>query len=240
MGLLPFHFQPVFLPYLNNFHPIMDVGVLRRTKQMAPRTVNPQTQSCLFSLPAEIRNDIYTRVLTVVAKNDPLEPVQLTSLPDNPEKPTVLSLLQICRLVHDEAYGIFFSTQPMKLTKIDRWPIDKGNFTDLVRPLGILRLEAFCDLRVDINHPEDITLVLKGLRHFRGLKAVQLHTTLRTSLHMLHTKLLRREASFMRRACAALPTRLQHFHVLCVTANIAEPLTHEERQAIHGKLLGIL
>jgi hypothetical protein len=73
---------------------------------------NPQTQCKLFALPAELRNEIYTLVLRVTTDNDgrvKLSPLQHSTTP------SVLSLLQTCRLVCDEAEGIFYNCNHVEL-----------------------------------------------------------------------------------------------------------------------------
>jgi hypothetical protein len=75
---------------------------------------NPQTQCKLFALPAELRNEIYTLVLRVQPNNNdygciPISPLQ------NSTRPSVLSLLQTCRLICDEAEGIFYNCNHIEI-----------------------------------------------------------------------------------------------------------------------------
>lgn len=62
----------------------------------------PQEQCLLFGLPAEIRNYIYELALDV-GKNDSGKVVLKRRLHGN--KDTVLNLLSVCRLIHQEAAG---------------------------------------------------------------------------------------------------------------------------------------
>ena len=181
---------------------------------MISREVNLQIQCSLFQLPAEIRNEIYTLALTVTSSSPAYigsynrlgNSAVITTNPEHPERPSVLSLLQTCRLIHDEALGIFYSTQPLHLIT------PNGQFiSGMARALDNGRLQAIRRLKITVRHFEGLTLVLNSIRHLSSLHVAHIHLcplTLRPTLNSV--KELQRELPFLKAACAGLSTSLKH------------------------------
>lgn len=175
-------------------------------RAMAPRIVNSQPQSRLFTLPAEIRNHIYTLVLTVPTHDEAIwspqystPPILLIPYPNDPNKPTVLSLLATCRLVHDEAYGIFYSMQSLELDH---------HTMPSTRLLSKQRLAAFREVTTTAYEPEELNTLLRKLRHFPQLKIVTINLHLDSLTHLQH---LEREGYFLKSPAPSSPNPLSIF-----------------------------
>lgn len=109
----------------------------------------------LFALPAEIRNHIYDLSLTVLP-TEPNSAVKITRTPPSSEKPTILSLLQTCRLINEEAHSIFYHNNTLQIA---RWE-DLGFF----REVSPQRLAAIRRLEVCIVQTEHMTRLFKLMR----------------------------------------------------------------------------
>lgn len=130
---------------------------------------NPQTECKLFSIPAEIRNHIYYLVLTV--KPEDSCRVSLTSIPAHSEQPTVLSILQTCRLVTDEAQAIFYNTNHIVLRERYDMPI-----ADFVRRTSLKRLSGIRNLTVIMSADlEPAAAICRVLHRLDGLTALLIH-----------------------------------------------------------------
>ncbi len=82
---------------------------------------NSQTGCGLFRLPPELRTFIFVLALTIpVDEGKPVKLVQKHRAPT--QQPSVLSLLQTCRLVNDEAYGIFYAVNHLRFLFLDLDP----------------------------------------------------------------------------------------------------------------------
>ena len=94
----------------------------------------PQLTSNFFTLSPELRNRIYHLVLHIpglqLVKSDQLPP----SAP-----PSVLSLLQTCRQIRDEAQGIFYACNELRLAR--------PHF-DFLRTLSLPRLKAISTVTI--------------------------------------------------------------------------------------------
>lgn len=180
---------------------------------MSSLAVDPQADCRLFLLPAEIRNDIYTLALTVApsvddeyAENGIEKSVPLTTSPEHPERPSVLALLQTCRLVHDEACGIFYSTQRLHLV------IRYGDsIAQMTRSLSACRLQAFREFKVTVRSLEAVTLAIKTLRRLSSLHVARINIHPYPVLGF--DSPLPREKRFLERACAKLPGSLKHVYL---------------------------
>jgi hypothetical protein len=137
--------------------------------------VNPQTDCLPLSLPPEMRNEIYKLVLTVPANGQGT--VEITNKPEHPEKATVLSLLQTCRTINDEAKGLFYHLNPVHLRQHGK---AKGGLaiarhTSLfLRTLSPGRLHCIREITVTSNWLWSFTTALKRMKPLNGLRVVTL------------------------------------------------------------------
>lgn len=187
---------------------------------MSPASPNPQTGCRLFQLSPELRNYIWTFVLTVELNPNTAQgeaaAVLLTTTPNHPETPTVLSLLQTCRLIYVEACGIFYSSQHIELD------VYLGGFVRPHRKRGAAergvhvsrfyserRLTAFRKVTIRSASPECLTTSLKLLAYFSNLNVAFLDMDTPELTELLILENLRLEEYFLKKACARLPSSLE-------------------------------
>ena len=91
---------------------------------MKRRPAEQQQTSALFSLPPEIRNDIYELLLRVDRSDGTVQIVKFSKephhAPSHRRPQSVLSLLLVCRQIHDEARGIFYNVNHLRFTENPR------------------------------------------------------------------------------------------------------------------------
>lgn len=211
---------------------------------MAPPAINPQTACRLFGLPAEIRNEIYTLALFVGRRDEGSnaelgqQTTLLTKCPQHPERPSVLSLLQTCRLVLEEAHGIFYSTHWLDLDVYLEGRMRLGVFT---KALSGRRLSAFRQVSVRFCNAEDCGTLLRCLAGFPRLTHVLIRLRTPVEPGKLHLAYLRRERPFLRRACGELPTSLRHVHfVVEGDTDVNRHMSREEMQEFREQLVRTL
>ncbi|KAK3708755.1 hypothetical protein LTR37_011276 [Vermiconidia calcicola] len=169
-------------------------------------TPNPQAHCRLFALPAEIRNDIYSLVLTSPwpAKGA----LALTPTPRDPSTLTVLSLLQTCRLINDEACGLFYSTHIRVIYRM-AWK-KREQLHIFTRRTSIKRLSAIPKLTVFVICMEDVSAVFKLLYKFKGLKSLHLLHGVQANwgVHLIQWENLQKDFACERRFLAAAAQKL--------------------------------
>ncbi len=128
-----------------------------------------------MSMPPEIRNEIYKHILTVPINDQGT--VEVTDEPEHPEQPTVLSILQTCRIVNDEAKGLFYHVNPIHLR---RHSDCKGGLsiarhtTIFLLTLSPERLHCIRDITITSDWLSSFTITLKRLEGLKGLRVVTL------------------------------------------------------------------
>ena len=147
------------------------------TRNLISMEPDPQAQCGLFSLPAELRNYIYTLVLTV--QPNERGTISLTKTPTHPTIPTVLSILQTCRLIRDEAQGIFYSVHDLELRARFESPVWRPEqflrqCSAMVRCLSSKRRSAIRTLLITSQYVEHITGALRHTRRLEGLETLTL------------------------------------------------------------------
>lgn len=78
---------------------------------------NPNSDSALLSLPAELRNRIYEYALTVESLDG--EVSIRKRAPAESSRPSALALLQTCRQIYREARGVFYHENALHLRHCD-------------------------------------------------------------------------------------------------------------------------
>ena len=124
---------------------------------------DPQTQCRLFSLPAEIRKYVHTLLFTVSPNESGR--VRLSNHRTRPEKPTVLAMLQTCRLVNDEAQALFYNIHHIELLGYD-------SLFSFFRQISTARLSAIHTLTVYTWSVEFMTGPFRALHRLNGLKTL--------------------------------------------------------------------
>ena len=175
-------------------------------------TQDPQTHSRLLQLTPELRNLIYDYVFTAAA---PPTPIMLPSHPAqhgtvinfvhntslkrllSPPPPSILSLLQTCRQIHDEASAIFYHINHLYM---HCFGLQKFSVTANLARLCLIR-----ELTVVVDVGEAITAVLKKLRRATGLRV--LHFRFKPPAYVLYHDTLKSattERYHLKNAMAAL------------------------------------
>lgn len=139
---------------------------------------NPQTRCPLIKIASELRNYIYTLVLSV--RPNERRTILITKTPNHPEVPTVLTLLQTCRLIRNEAQGLFYSIQRLELRARDNIP-EWGDLEliplcgDMTRRLCGQGRSAICDLSITYICPQRFSGALRVLHRLEGLETLTLN-----------------------------------------------------------------
>lgn len=159
-------------------------------------TVQPSSARCgLLKLPPELRNRIYEYALTVQR-----DTVRLEFDPQRGEQ-GVLSLLQTCRQIHQEARSAFYYSNHLHIA---HWRLhDEGgaiksyhNLQCFVDATSKPRLQAIRHLTLDVRGAEEITLDFRLLQPCTNLQSLQLRFERYCNPKYL-AKDLRRERRFM-------------------------------------------
>ena len=152
-------------------HPVGTV--LKMTeKEGAEQAPHPQTQCGLFSLPAEIRDYrdyTYALVLTV---GDQRSLVTLEHPTDRREKLTVMSILQTCRLILEEAGGLFYALKNLKCNLKHAYNHDDLRISNFARVISCRRLAAIETLTVVTEDFEQLSFSFKALCPFKGVQSL--------------------------------------------------------------------
>ncbi|KAF2483423.1 hypothetical protein BDY17DRAFT_147292 [Neohortaea acidophila] len=138
---------------------------------MATTTFDPQTESPLSSLPAEPRDRIYGLVLTVSTEDGPAQLGKSSS--KKQARPTCLSLIQTCRLIHSEAQTMFHAVNFFK--------INVDLIRSFTRRTSIDRLNCITILTVQISEKaECVTRAVKSLTRLANLKKVTMKVEMKS------------------------------------------------------------
>ena len=140
----------------------------------APIIATPPGVFNFLQLPSELRNLIYEHVFTVplnsitlpsaTTKEGMVDIVHDASIRE-PPPPSVLSLLQPCRQVYDEASGIFYHINHISMYSSRLLAFST---TANLRPLRSVRT-----LTVVVRLGEDITVTLRKLRRTAALRVLK-------------------------------------------------------------------
>jgi len=152
---------------------------------MAPLTFNnvldPQTQCCLFTLPAETRNEIYILVLQAFP-DDKTGKLNLTASLEQrrnvSSKPSTFWLLLTCQLVYLEAHRLFYAIHHLRL---DTHQIDCHYWRSGPTAVQTAAIEA---LSIRVNGDEQDFRALGRLRDCTQLKELHLDLFCGGSLHL--------------------------------------------------------
>lgn len=157
-----------------------------------------------------------------------------------------MSLLLTCRVIHDEAYGIFYSQNCLHLDlhrgewigHYDAPQSAISSFGFLIETVGGRRLDAFRDVSLSFDEAEQCTALLKALACFTGLEVARIRMVDPCMFLNRHLKNLCRERHFLGLACAELPTTLQHVHFTIKQEDNARRLmSKEEKQEYREQLV---
>ncbi len=136
--------------------------------------INPQSQCPIFNLPPELRNYIWELALAV-----PVTPVKRgtakvqLSKAHISRRSSVLSLLQTCRLINNDAYGLFYSNHHLEVGSTYRGPRDiiaSALLSECFNALGSRRLSAIEELTLVVEEVEEVTFALRISRRYDSLK----------------------------------------------------------------------
>lgn len=127
---------------------------------------NPQLQSPLFALPTELRLQIWEHLLTLLTPTTSTEPFY--GIPMSPEPhlcpnhrrlrpPSILSILQTCRLAHTEAQTLFYS--------LNRLHADPRIAAARLSPP---RRAAVAAMTMTVTVAQEMTSVARALRSAEG------------------------------------------------------------------------
>ncbi|KAK5170962.1 uncharacterized protein LTR77_004106 [Saxophila tyrrhenica] len=182
-------------------------------------TIDAQTKWRLFKLPPEVRNAIYVLVLASNATSDD-GTVAIAKRTGRDLAPSVLTVLQTCRLVYSEAYGIFYSGQHLELNNNDGCA-NRGQrstiiFSSFVERLDRSRLAAIENLTIRVSLVEDMTTVIKSARLCVRLKHLCLQLDHQVNFafrgpsveDIVPPAAMRREMPWLRKAFRTLPRSL--------------------------------
>ena len=115
---------------------------------------NPQTQSRFFAFPPELRNEIYTFLVLLACDSSGLVRLVKRDGPrDSARRPSVLSILQTCKIVQSEAEELFYSTCSIYIDNDDRSVDHIGSF---IRSTSHKRLATIRNLTVAVSHIEHV------------------------------------------------------------------------------------
>ena len=174
------------------------------------RPPNPQTQSIFFTLSPELRQEIYRLVFDIplnifgrVRLSDPFNP---------PDKPTVLSILQTCSLIRNEAEDLFYHKYHLEIVE---WS-GACHTKMLVKDSNPHRLAAIRKLTVLIPHLEHIPRVFRMAHYFTGLEELSVAEAPDQKMFYCSLQDLDRELPFIMKATKHLPITLAIFNLSLV------------------------
>lgn len=178
-----------------------------RRAPAAPQNAHPQTQCRIFSLPAEVRHEIYALVLTIPPKGG--HTIAFGYRRRKESNPSVLSLLATCCLIQREAQGLFYHLQMLHLNF-------RAGICNRYVPTDFATV--LCPERLAVVHTMTFTVltaVLKTLQCLPGLTLLALWKSRWCSADEdKEVAKLQKEDYFIKRACAKFPASLRHllFH----------------------------
>ncbi|KAK5170967.1 uncharacterized protein LTR77_004111 [Saxophila tyrrhenica] len=153
-------------------------GCATNMPQLTFTTINPQTQSPLFRLPPEIRNEIYSLVFSDVRTDHggrfELHPVTERFWRDNIPPTSVLSICRTCRLVNTEIYGMFSAMHDFSMHFFYLRDADiEGRLCDWERRF-ILKVAEVEKVTIGRMTADGVASCLRSLRFNKGLNSLRL------------------------------------------------------------------
>lgn len=173
---------------------------------------NPQTQCRLFSLPAELRNEIYTLVFAVPQNASGRVVLSHTSH-HTPAKPTVLSILQTCRLIRDEAEDLFYNIHHLEIGNPDH-NLHVTYIEAFIKRSNAHRLAAIRALTVLVADLECVTRFFRLMAHrLTFLSSLDILVGGRNQYpqNAYYIKGVKREIPILKKAVQYLPVSLSQF-----------------------------
>lgn len=180
-------------------------------RRIAP---NPQTQCRLFNLPPELRNEIYTLVFAVPPNNFGRIALSNSSR-HTPDKPTVLSILQSCRLIRDEAEDLFYNTHHLEIGNPNH-SLGVSYIEAFIKCSNAHRLTAIRTLTVLVADLECVTKFFRLLAHkLTGLSSLNILGGGRNQYpqNAYYRKGMKREVPILKKAVKCLPVSLSYFRL---------------------------
>ena len=173
---------------------------------------NPQTECRIFGLPPELRNEIYLLVFAVPTNKRGTVIVSNSSL-HMLAKPTVLSILQTCRLIRNEAEGLFYNKHDIEIG-IQNHEFGSNDIENFMKCTNALRLAAIRALTVVVPDIECVTQFfwfmaekLTSLSSLAVLVGGRNHYPETT----YHIKCVKREMPILKQSTTYLPASLSQF-----------------------------
>jgi len=139
-----------------------------------PANMDTYDECTLLSLAPELRNRIYEYVLIL---DCPGKPDDCTTVPIkritavNGAKPSVLSVLQTCRQICDEAQGVFYA-QRLHFQFADLVRLPSNHFCGFLHTACKARLRVLQQITVRVRNAEQITTTFRYLDACTNLEVV--------------------------------------------------------------------
>jgi hypothetical protein len=181
---------------------------------------NPQKQSIFFTLPPELRQEIYRLIFNVSPTPDGTVRQQRHSKP-HPNKPTVLSILQTCALIRNEAEDLFYNKHHIKI--VQDYGADETKA--FIQCSNSCRLAAIRKITVVVRYFEHVPKIFKLSRDVNtasSLSIIVAEAGDMTADHSLQS--LDGDLASMKNAAEYLPINLKEFYleVCCVRGSPSE------------------
>lgn len=175
---------------------------------------NPQTESRLFSLPPELRVKIYS-YLFATALNKDGRITMISSFYSQPPRPTVLSILQTCKLIRNEAEDLFYSAHTLEFSELWMSADHPKGILVFLHSLKIQRLAAVRSLCLYFGSVESITTFCRAAKRLTGLRSLSVHIggEYARDVGIYLEQKIDRETTIIRRAAKHLSTTLETFEV---------------------------
>lgn len=120
---------------------------------LSAHPINPQTESFLFSIPAETRNRIYFEVLASKGRGNHYTRISKASGVQN-NASTVLSLLRTCRLIQQQAEAIFYAMNHLF--------VSHGHVRKFISETSLSRVQAIKKITVHgVSGPKGLVTMLE-------------------------------------------------------------------------------
>ncbi|KAK5171063.1 uncharacterized protein LTR77_004207 [Saxophila tyrrhenica] len=145
----------------------------RRNTPLTFDSIHPQTQALFFTLPAELRNEVYTLVLSIQTNAKGKVELQRVTWRER----SVLSIMRTCRWIYTETHGLFHALHHFTFT------IGSGA-TDVIPSVFIasenaspVHKYALEKVTIEVDDLKDFEYVCRALRSCTNLKVLRLSLT---------------------------------------------------------------
>ena len=165
----------------------------------ASRPPDPQTSSRSFTLPPELRNEIYHLVFTQVSNDRKTVTLSNPSI-NSAKSPSALSLLQSCKLLRDEAEYLLFSGYHFCMPNNDLYT-DPNTFGSFVRRTNPNRLAAIRSLEILVHFTEQLSRTFRNTKKLLSLRSLTVNAT----PLQVWVKDFSREMPLIKKAAKSLP-----------------------------------